>query len=165
MSEFVRRILVVEDEPDLREIIVSLIKETYSDVDEAENGEKGLEMLLTGNYMLVVSDIHMPKLTGIKFFEQAKAAGSTVPFVFITAFSDHDNMVSALRLGAFDFIRKPFENDEVTEVVNRGVEVGYRMQQISKNLQETALVAAQNIQRDEKFIRMLSLQNHRKRAV
>lgn len=159
-----RKILVVEDEPDLRDILLALLNEDYDNVDQAENGQIGLEVLQKQEYSVVLSDIKMPHVDGLTFFSRAKAQGLTMPFVFLTAFGDQKNILMALRLGAFDFIKKPFNEAEVQDVVKRGLEVGFRRSRIQEQLQKIPSEISKNVNQDEKFIRLLELNNYKKRA-
>lgn len=164
MSDSQRRILVVEDEPAIREIIVSFLREGYSDVCEAENGAEALKLLRTETFELVLSDINMPVMDGVECFTRAKGLGIQTPFVFVTAFSDADNMLKALRLGAFDFVRKPFHDHELLAVVDRAVEVGFRKNQIFEELKNVDSRTREKIVNSEKLINLLEVNNHRKRA-
>lgn len=157
-----RRILVVEDETELREIIVSILKLDYAEVDEAENGEMGLSKVEEKAYSLVLTDINMPALSGLEFFANAKVKGIITPFVFLTAYGDQQNIMKALRLGAFDFIKKPFEEQEMRDVVSRAVEVGFRRREIQAQ-QSDGEVDLEKIKRDERMIRLLEWSNYKKR--
>lgn len=159
-----RKILVVEDELELREIMLSLLAEKDHDVVEAEDGVEGFRLLNQGEFSLVLSDIRMPTMSGLDLFAAAKEMNIQVPFVFITAFGDQENIVNALRLGAFDFIKKPFDDEEVHQVVDRALEVGFRRNQIMENIRRGGDDAMKRIERDEKFIRLLELYNFKKRA-
>lgn len=164
MTNSVRKILVVEDEVEIREILVSLLKEKTPEVIAAENGAAALEWLKKETFSLIVSDINMPVMNGLTFYSEAKAMGVQTPFVFVTAFGDQDNMLSALRLGAFDFIKKPFDDEDVNQVVDRAMEVGFRRNQILESFKDAQPEIQNAMNKNEKFIRLLQLSNYKKRA-
>ncbi len=157
-----RKVLIVEDEKDLSEILVSLLGEFYPYIQTASNGREGLDLMKQESFALVLSDIKMPEMTGIEMFVAAKEAGVQSPFVFITAFSDEVNIMSALRLGAFDFIKKPFNDEEVINVVDRGLELGYRRSQLIANLEPNN--SSTKNETNLNMIRYLELKNFKKRA-
>lgn len=108
------KILVVEDEVDLREILVGELEYQGHVTLEAENGLEGLAVLSGEMPDLIISDINMPKMTGIQFFRTATEkypAIADIPFIFLTAQSDRDSELKGLRLGADDYLTKPVDFD------------------------------------------------------
>ena len=101
---------------------------------------------------------------GWNFFARAKSDGHHIPFVFITAFGDEENMLKALRLGAFDFVRKPFNEEEVRSVVERALEVGHRKRMILKELGGLDKDSKMKVDKCERMIQLLEVSNHKKRA-
>ncbi len=132
-------LLIAEDEEMLREILVDALEPLGCNLYVAENGETALELLKskagTNPISAVLTDINMPKITGFGFMEAALAHGFHIPFVFLTAYGDKENVVRALRLGAFDFLEKPFNQKHLLEVLERALKVGA---QINEN--ETQLL-------------------------
>ncbi len=159
-----RRILVVEDEAPLREIIVDLLKEHHLDVTSAENGVQALERVKKEEFTLIVSDIKMPEMSGLELLSQAQPFLHCTPVVFITAFGDHANIMAALRLGAFDFIKKPFDDEEVICVVDRALEVGFRRKLIQQEISQIPSEKRQDIDRHGKMISWLHVTNNKKRT-
>lgn len=159
-----KKILVVEDEQALREIIVSLLKENHHDVFEAKNGREALDLLSQHTFTLILSDIKMPVMDGLEFFTHSQLNFKHIPVVFITAFGDYENMLKALRLGAFDFIKKPFDDEEVIKVVDRALEIGYRKKQIIDEIENIDPKRKEKIDRHNKVISLIQINNDKKRA-
>lgn len=158
------RILIVDDESELREIIVSNLKDNFPEIIEAKNGKEALELIKTTSFSLVISDVNMPEMSGLDLLVATKALGVQTPFVFITVSSDSENILKALRLGAFDFVKKPFDEDELISVVNRAVEVGSRRNQIMSELKNIDPQTQEKITKNTKMIELLEISNHKKRA-
>lgn len=159
-----KKILVIEDECELREIIVSLLKERHSEVHQASNGAEALEMIKKEEYTLILSDIKMPVMTGLEFFYEAQVDLKHTPVVFVTAYGDYENTMKALQLGAFDFVKKPFDDNELLGVVERGLEVGFRKKQILKKISELDPETQKTIETQNRMISLLQVRNFKKRA-
>ncbi|WP_027124532.1 sigma-54-dependent transcriptional regulator [Gelidibacter mesophilus] len=103
------KILVIEDEASIRRVLVKILSEennTYQ-VDEAEDGLIGIEMIKKEDYDLILCDIKMPKMDGVEVLEAAKKIKSESTIVMISGHGDLDTAVNTMRLGAFDYISKP----------------------------------------------------------
>ncbi len=108
------KILVVEDEPDLRETIVEELNDEGHMTIEAENGAKALEALAHETPDLILSDITMPQMNGYQFFRSLKEKypqHSQTPFIFLSALSDRNDELKGLRLGVDDYMTKPIDFD------------------------------------------------------
>ena len=116
------RILVVDDESSLRELLVIMLQREGYQVNEAVDGEQALEMIVSEAYDLVVSDIQMPKMTGIELLRKLSQENIDATLIMITAFSSTEEAVEAMKLGAYDYITKPFKNDEIRLVVKKALE-------------------------------------------
>ena len=103
------KILIVEDDKDLRTFLRNELMDKY-DVSEASNGQEGLEMALSINPNLIVSDIMMPKINGIDFCRRIKSDERTshLPVILLTAMHSQENQIEGLETGADDYIFKPF---------------------------------------------------------
>ena len=103
------KILVIEDEAAIRRVLIKILSEESDDyqVFEAEDGNKGLEVLKKDDYDLVLCDIKMPKMDGVEVLEAAKKEKPEIPFIMISGHGDLDTAVNTMRLGAFDYISKP----------------------------------------------------------
>ena len=108
MSNDSKIVLIVDDEEDLREILSMYVEELGFTALTADNGESGLATLFTNPVDVVLSDLTMPKLNGIGFLRQARSKGYNLPFLVLTGNGTKATAMDAVRLGAFDFLEKPF---------------------------------------------------------
>ncbi|KZZ50246.1 sigma-54-dependent Fis family transcriptional regulator, partial [Thalassolituus sp. HI0120] len=107
------RILVVEDDPRLREAIVDTLVLKGHDVSEAPNGIEALAVLTNQEVDLVLSDINMPGMDGLELLDKVKQAHPWLPIVLMTAYGDVGQAVKAMQRGANDYLMKPFELAEL----------------------------------------------------
>jgi len=116
------KILVVDDEPGMREFLeIMLSKEGY-DVSTASNGEQAINRMNESEYDLAVVDIQMPGKNGIEVLKSVKDKGSDTIVIMITAFASHETAIDAMKLGAYDYITKPFKIDEIKLVISKALE-------------------------------------------
>lgn len=140
------KILIVDDEPRIRQILKIMLVSLSHDIDTAEDGLEALEKLQSEAFDLVISDIRMDRLDGKGLLQKIHAADIPCPVVFITAFASTESVVEALRLGAVDYLVKPFDEAQVTVAVERALG-------IAKILSENkALKAAIQEGRDDRFV-------------
>ena len=107
------KVLIVEDEEMLNNIIAKRLKVESMIVDQCYNGEDGLDYITTSSYDVIIMDIMMPKLDGLAVVRQMRAEGNKTPVLFLTAKDSLQNKVDGLNLGADDYLVKPFEFDEL----------------------------------------------------
>ncbi len=107
MSES-RRILLVDDDPGVREAMSAFLRRAGYDVSVADSGEAALARAEADPFDIVVSDLKMPGMTGIELLETLRRQGNTTPFVLLTAFGTVQTAVAAMKSGAVDFLLKPF---------------------------------------------------------
>ena len=115
------RILIVDDEPE----ITSILHDLFASVHEcttAGSAEEALELLQVNTYELVVSDITMPGMTGLELIPRAKSMSPNSVVVMVSGMQTVESAVDALRLGAFDYVMKPFDLRQVEAVVKRALE-------------------------------------------
>lgn len=127
------KILIAEDKDEIREILLETLISYNFDCSVAKDGEEALQKCKENYFDCILSDIQMPNLSGIDFLAKINALNYTPPVVFLTALKDSEMVKKALRLGAIDFINKPFETQEIIDVVNRAVQIGLRKKQIFLN--------------------------------
>ncbi|MGE0632674.1 MAG: response regulator [Pseudobdellovibrionaceae bacterium] len=155
-----RKILIVEDEPDLREFIVELLQENHANIYQAENGKVALEMLQKDDFHLVISDIKMPLMNGINLLCETKTQGLLIPFILITGSDDKKNLVNAIRLGAVDFLAKPFSPKELVDSVLKALEIETKRRELQRILNSAKDDKVVHL---EKMIRLLGVSNFKKK--
>ncbi|MFO7885535.1 MAG: sigma-54 dependent transcriptional regulator [Desulfobacteraceae bacterium] len=142
------KILVVDDEERIRQILKIMLKSQGHDIDEAFDGVDAYEKLEQDFFDLVISDIRMDRLDGKGLLEKIKENDMGCPVVFITAYASTESVVDALRLGASDYLVKPFEEENVKLSVERALGMGRvltenrRLRQSLKNQSERKAVFA-----------------------
>jgi len=115
-------ILVIDDEEIMREILEALlIREGYH-VRLASSGEEGLELARSHTFDAAIVDVMMPGMDGLSALEELKKLDDDLPTLMVTAFASVETAIAAMKRGAFDYITKPFKNDEVLVVVRNAVE-------------------------------------------
>jgi DNA-binding response OmpR family regulator len=114
--------LVVDDEPDMRWLLEQVLRDQGFEVVLAEDGHVALKQITLESPDVALLDIKMPGLDGIQVLEQANAVNPHLPVVMITAYGDLGSAVQAIRLGAYDYLTKPFNNDEILFTVKRALE-------------------------------------------
>ena len=116
------RILVVDDEEIMRDVLSSLLGTEKYKVDLAETGTQALDMVRDREYSAVLLDLMLPDIDGLKVLEEFNKLESAPVTVILTAFASIERAVKATKLGAFDFITKPFKNDEILLAVKNAIE-------------------------------------------
>lgn len=109
------RILIVEDEPGIFNFLQQGLEEESFSVDIAENGNKGLQMALSGDYDLLLLDWMVPGISGIEVCRQFRKEFKDTPVIFLTAKDTVDETIFGLQSGANDYIKKPFHFEELLE--------------------------------------------------
>lgn len=122
------RILLVEDEPELNAIIVECLSGAGIAVHSCANGQVALTALAQDQFDLVLSDIQMPELTGTDLLKEMRRRGDLTPVVFLTSYGDRDATLTALKLGAVDFLEKPTPPATLVERVFRALDIVRREQ-------------------------------------
>lgn len=115
----IEKILVVDDELLVRNFLSETLKRSGMEVATAENGRKALQILKDSTFDLVITDMKMPDLTGIDILRKVKESSPGTLVVVITAFGSIENAVAAMRLGAFDYLLKPFSPDTIEAMIEK----------------------------------------------
>jgi len=123
-------VLVIDDEEIMREILETLLTREGYDVRLAASGVEGLELAKSRPFDAAIVDVMMPGIDGITTLHELKKIDDDLPVLMITAFASVETAISAMKRGAFDYITKPFKNDEVLLVVRNALE---RRQLVAEN--------------------------------
>lgn len=117
-----KRVLVVDDEENFRHMLSVILKKEGYDVEAASNGEEALQKVTLSPYDQVLCDIRMPKMDGLDFLNEAKKAGVDATIIMMSAYGTVDIAIEAIKLGAYDYISKPFKPDEVILTLKKAEE-------------------------------------------
>ena len=134
------RVLVVEDDGAMLELLREALDEGGLEVETARGGREGLERVRRGGIDLVVSDVKMPDLDGLDMLREIKACEPSPYVITITAFGSIDTAIRAVKLGAFDYITKPFEIDHLLMVVEKALgerELRSRVARLQEEVERT----------------------------
>ncbi len=115
-------VLYVEDSPDVRRETVEILVQFFDRVEEASNGEEGLEKFKRENFDIVITDINMPRMNGIDMIKSIKEIDRRVPIIVITAFDDLKYLMECIKIGVYGYILKPIDMDQLIESLYRVVE-------------------------------------------
>src|SRR5256886_12079122 len=132
-------VLVVDDEEIMREILETLLSREGYDVRLASSGAEGLELARSLPFDAAIVDIMMPGLDGIATLDELKRIDEDLAVLIITAYASVGSAISAMKAGAFDYITKPFKNDEVLVVVRNAMEqrrLVHENRNLRQNIQE-----------------------------
>jgi response regulator RpfG family c-di-GMP phosphodiesterase len=116
------RILVVDDEKVIRDILADFLKEEGYVVNTVEDGAQAIEELRRSSYNLVISDLKMPKMGGLELVQKISEESLPVLTVIMTGFGTVETAIEAMKRGAYDYILKPFKVEEVVHIVQRGLD-------------------------------------------
>src|SRR4026208_2335310 len=117
------RILIADDHDSLRRGLAQAVSEAGHDVEEAPNGNAAIEKLHEGFFDVVVSDLKMGGSTGLELLRPAKHRQPTTAVILMTAFGSVSTAVEAIKSGAFDYVQKPFEIEEMEVKIEKALEV------------------------------------------
>ncbi len=143
----IERVLIVDDDPLVRNFLVETLRRKNLEVFTAENGKKSLDLIKDHAFDLVITDMKMPDLTGIDLLHKIKEISPHTLMVVITAYGSIENAVEAMRLGAFNYLMKPFSPDTIEAVLEKARdhvslihENQYLRQQVAGNRQAPHII-------------------------
>ncbi len=139
----VEQILVVDDEQSMLEFLEYVLKKEGYGVSSVQESRKALELLSEKpGFDLVISDLRMPDLDGLGLLKASHEIDPEVPFIFMTAYASSDTAIEALKLGAFDYITKPFQVEELTNLIKNAL--------LARNLRhQVRVLERQRIEEDD----------------
>src|SRR5881628_3011085 len=129
------RILVVDDEPSVADVFLEFLGEQGHEVAVAPSGEVAQRMILELHPDIVLTDINLPGMSGLEVMRFAKRHDPETAVIVVTGHASAATAIDALRQGAYDYITKPFDLDEVHQIVERGL-ANRRLRSINRRLVE-----------------------------
>lgn len=136
MPESKGTVLVVDDDRGMRELLEDLLREEGYETESVESGDVAAQCLRRKTYDLLISDLRMDGISGLELFQKAKKINPKQTVVLITAFGTVESAIEAMKLGAFDYIIKPFKADELTVVVQKAFEQIQLQKEVARLRQE-----------------------------
>jgi two-component system NtrC family response regulator len=115
-------ILVVDDEPNYLVVLSELLKEEDYEVFTAQSGEKGLKIAKENDLDLIITDMRMPGMDGLELLKAVKSFNRHLPVIMVTAFGEVEKAVVAMKAGAYNYLAKPFSNDELLVNIRKAIE-------------------------------------------
>lgn len=115
------KILVVDDDTDLRSCITSIFSENHYEVDEAKDGQEAVNRIHSRHYDLVLLDVHMPKMNGIEAIKEIKSYAPSIIIIVMTAFSNVRDAVEVTKQGAYHYLEKPIKTENLVYLVNKAL--------------------------------------------
>ncbi|MEW5949537.1 MAG: sigma-54 dependent transcriptional regulator [Thermodesulfobacteriota bacterium] len=126
-------ILIVDDEKNYLIVLKELLSEENYEVVTAENAPQALEIFKESDFDLVLTDMKMPNMDGIELLENIRSVNSEIPVIVMTAYATVEKAVKAMKKGAFDYVTKPFQNEELKITVRKAIDL-YKLKRENLNL-------------------------------
>lgn len=143
----IKRVLVVDDEASMRRNISDLLTPLGYETLEAGDGEEALQMLMQEKPHVIILDINLPKKDGLTVLMELKAKSNDIPVIIFTAFGTSERAIKAMKMGAFDYLEKPFELDEFILIVERAYEYNILLTEV-KNLRSIVQETGNQLPKD-----------------
>ena len=128
------RILVIEDDADIAELVALHLRDVYEEVEVCHNGKRGFELATASSWDLIILDLRLPGMDGIEICRQLRAKENFTPILMLTSKSSELDRVLGLEMGADDYVTKPFS---VVELVSRTKSILRRMSVINKSVEKS----------------------------
>jgi len=116
------RVLVVDDEKSMRDLLAITLQRAGDDVTVADGGETAIEAIRRDPFDAIITDVRMPKVDGLQVLRSAKDLSPETAVIMVTAVASTETAVEAMKLGAYDYITKPFKLDEVNLIIQNALE-------------------------------------------
>ncbi|MFH1118921.1 MAG: sigma-54 dependent transcriptional regulator [Bacteroidota bacterium] len=126
------KILAIDDDSIIRTLLTNILTKAGYEVVTASDGESGLELASTTNPDLVVTDFQMPGLTGLDVVTELQKTQPGLPVILLTAHGDVALTIKSIQLGAYDFIEKPIQMQELLDVIRNGLEVSRQSRSLTE---------------------------------
>jgi DNA-binding NtrC family response regulator len=125
-----KKILIVDDDKDLRFNLSSILKEEGHEVIAASDGKQALKVIAKSAPDLVLLDIKLPGMDGVELLQEIKRKWNNLPIIMLTATSDVKSAVKAMKLGAYDYITKPFDDEELILIIKKALHTQYLCREV-----------------------------------
>ncbi|WP_291516378.1 response regulator [Bdellovibrio sp. ArHS] len=122
------RLLIIDDESELREVLMALLEESAEQITQAANGLEGIDLLKTQQFDAVLSDEKMPKKSGLEVLKWMRENNVNIPFIIHTGYGQKDMVIEAQRLGVYAFIDKPWNERALIRTVEEALRSGMEQQ-------------------------------------
>ncbi len=133
------KVLIAEDEQGMRQILMMLLKDFPFEFYEASNGKEAKLLLEQESFGLIILDLKLPFIDGIELLKLIKEKEPEIPVVVITAYGSIEGAVEAIRLGAFDYVTKPFEEERLLSCINKAYQISkllFEVKYLRKEIEE-----------------------------
>ena len=117
-----KRILIIDDEENFRHMLSVILTRERFEVETAFDGQEGLQKVMANSYDHVLCDIRMPRMDGLDFLKEVQKAGVVTSVIMMSAYGTVDSAIEAMKLGAYDYISKPFKPDEIILTLKKAEE-------------------------------------------
>ncbi len=152
-------ILVVDDDPNISQVVASVVSDDGYHVDVAGSGEEALELFAKGDYALLISDIVMPGMSGIELLKTIKQTSAETQVIIMTSHAELKTAIEALRSNAYDYLLKPFENLDVISMVTRRAVEKVNLIQANRILLEELKLKNEEATRMNEALRELAIRD------
>jgi two-component system response regulator HydG len=125
------KVLVVDDDADLRLSVASALSESHYLVDQASDGEEAVNRVRAGHYNLVLMDVNMPKMTGLEALKEIKTHDPSIIVIMLTAFSNVRDAVAATREGAYNYLEKPIKAENLVYLIDKALKAHNMVKSLS----------------------------------
>ena len=134
-------VLIVDDEPNVRRVLATLLEQAGYATTRAESGKVALDLVRAKDPDLVLTDLKMPGMDGLELLRHLREGFPEIPVVMLTAHGTVENAVGAMKEGAHDFLTKPFDKEHVVEIVGKALGQAERSrQEFQGPLSATAII-------------------------
>jgi DNA-binding NtrC family response regulator len=157
-----QHILIIDDEPDVGEILVDILQPVYEKVTFLSSPEEAKAAIGANTYTLIISDVNMPKIPGPELVRVIRAQGQLVPIMFLTGYANKETVLTALRLGVADVIEKPFDSDGLLKSIERILEIDKRKTQLIID-NANREVSVEKLEKQRKMLGLLHVINDKKK--
>jgi YesN/AraC family two-component response regulator len=128
-------LLIVEDEAELRELLVEICSAFTSHIETASNGFSALEIIQNKRVDAVLSDLNMPVMGGMELLKKIRELGMETPFIFLSGYGEREDIVKALQFGAFHYFEKPYGSTEFMVNLQLALDLGSALNELQTEIQ------------------------------